>query len=116
MNQTHQNEKVESNALGDFAKVMDLQTAQLPGRIDIKEDDAKNGLVQLALTIVRLIHELLERQAIQRMEAQSLTDEEVERVGNALMKQAEELERLKEVFGLTDEDLNLDLGPVGRLL
>ena len=68
------------------------------------------------LTLVKLLHELLEKQAIRRMEGGSLSDDEVERLGSALMRQAEEIERLRMEFGLTEEDLNLDLGPLGRLL
>ena len=85
-------------------------------RLEIDGDRVRNGLAQLVLTLVKLLHELLERQAIQRMDSGSLTDEEVERLGLALMRQAEELDRLRELFDLKEEDLNLDLGPLGRLL
>jgi len=85
-------------------------------RLEIDGEKVRNGLAQLVLTLVKLLHELLERQAIQRMDSGSLTDEEIERLGLTLMKQAEELERLREVFNLKEEDLNLDLGPLGRLL
>jgi len=72
--------------------------------------------VQLVLTLVKLLHELLEKQAVRRMEGGSLSDEEIERLGLALMRQSEEIERLRVEFGLTEEDLNLDLGPLGKLL
>lgn len=85
-------------------------------RLSLDEGKLKNGLGQLVLTLVRLLHELLEKQAIRRMEGGSLSDEEIERLGTALMRQAEEIERLRLEFGLTEEDLNLDLGPLGRLL
>ncbi|MCX7111582.1 MAG: gas vesicle protein K [Proteobacteria bacterium] len=85
-------------------------------RLEIDGERVRNGLAQLVLTLVKLLHELLERQAIQRMDSGSLTDEEVERLGFTLMRQAEELDRLREVFDLKEEDLNLDLGPLGRLL
>ncbi|MCF8108321.1 MAG: gas vesicle protein K, partial [Desulfohalobiaceae bacterium] len=68
------------------------------------------------LTLVKLIHELLERQAIQRMDSGSLSDEQIENVGLTLMRQSEELDRLRREFNLEEEDLNLDLGPLGRLL
>ncbi|MDY7233111.1 gas vesicle protein K [Hyalangium rubrum] len=71
---------------------------------------------QLVLTVVKLLHELLEKQSIRRMEGGSLSDEEIERLGSALMRQAEEIEQLRMEFGLTEEDLNLDLGPLGKLL
>jgi hypothetical protein len=75
----------------------------------------KNGLVQLVLTLVVFLHELLEKQAIRRMEGGSLGEEELERLGTALMRQAEEIERLRISFGIEKEDLNVDLGPLGRL-
>lgn len=76
----------------------------------------KNGLGQLVLTLVRLLHELLKRQAIRRMEAGSLSVAEMENLGVTLMRQAREIERLAEDLGLELGDLNLDLGPLGKLL
>ena len=70
---------------------------------------------KLVLILVELIRELLERQAIRRIEAGSLTDAEVERLGVTFMQLSEQVEMLKKEFGLEDEDLNLDLGPLGRL-
>lgn len=109
---------VESQAMSDFARVMGANGAlgAQPGRLNLQQDDLKNGLGQLVLTLVKLLHELLERQAIQRVEAGSLTEAETERLGLTLLRQAEEIERLKQVFHLEDEDLNIDLGPLGRLL
>jgi hypothetical protein len=85
-------------------------------RLSLDEGKLKNGLGQLVLTLVKLLHELLEKQAIRRMEGGSLSDGEIERLGTALMRQAEEIDRLRVEFGLTEEDLNLDLGPLGKLL
>lgn len=85
-------------------------------RINLDPDEVKNGLGQLVLTLVRLIHELLERQALRRIDAGSLTDRQIEDVGLALMQQADEIDRLRKEFNLEEEDLNLDLGPLGRLL
>lgn len=65
---------------------------------------------------MKLLHELLERQGIRRIEAGSLTDDRIERLGLTLMRQAEEIDRLRQEFGLAEEDLNLDLGPLGQLL
>jgi hypothetical protein len=76
----------------------------------------KNGLGQLVLTVVELLRELLERQALRRIEAGSLTDAEVERLGTTFRQLAEQVQELKGYFGLEDEDLNIDLGPLGRLL
>lgn len=78
-------------------------------------EDLQRGLASLVLTIVELLRELMERQALRRMEAGTLTDEEEERLGRAFLALRERMEELKETFGLTDEDLDLDLGPLGRL-
>jgi Gas vesicle protein K len=84
-------------------------------RINIKQEDLKNGLAQLVLALVNLLHELLEKQAIRRIDAGHLSEQECERIGLALMKQAEEIERLRKAFGLEEKDLNLDLGPLGKV-
>ena len=76
----------------------------------------KNGLGQLVLALVKLLHELLERQALRRMQTGSLSVAEMERLGVTLQRQAREIERLASDLGLTPEDLNLDLGPLGKLL
>lgn len=73
------------------------------------------GVSQLVLTVVEVIRELIERQAIRRVEAGNLTDDEVERLGVALQALEERMAEIKEVFDVTDEDLNIDLGPLGRL-
>ncbi|MBI5445386.1 MAG: gas vesicle protein K [Deltaproteobacteria bacterium] len=94
---------------------MDPLESPATGRLNLGAE-GKNGVAQLVLTLVKFLHELLERRALARMDEGSLTDEEIERLGLALMRQAEEIERLRKEFGLTDEDLNLDLGPLGKLL
>lgn len=95
---------------------MNGELAPPPRRLSLDEGKLKNGLGQLVLTLVKLLHELLEKQAVRRMEGGSLSDDEIERLGLALMRQAEEIERLRVEFGLTEDDLNLDLGPLGKLL
>jgi Gas vesicle protein K/Gas vesicle protein len=90
-----------------------------PGRADrvnVDPQDVSRGLAQLILTVVELLRELMERQAIRRLEGGSLTDEQVEKVGLALKRLKEAVEKLKDELGLAEEDLNLDLGPLGRLL
>lgn len=87
-----------------------------PRRIDTDPANVEKGLVQLVLTLVELLRQLMEKQAVHRMEAGTLTDEEVERVGETLMRLEERMTELREHFGLTPEDLNLDLGPLGKLL
>jgi len=76
----------------------------------------KNGLGRLVLTLMKVLHELLKRQALRRIEGGALTSAQVERLGVTLMNQAREIDRLRDSFGLPDEDLNLDLGPLGKLL
>lgn len=87
----------------------------MTNRLAIEPEKARNGLGQLVLALVKLLHELLERQAIRRIDGGGLTGDEIERLGLTLMRQAEELDRLRREFGLSEEDLNLDLGPLGRL-
>jgi hypothetical protein len=85
-------------------------------RIQADPENVEQGLAQLVLTIIELLRQLMERQALRRVEAGGLDDETVERLGATLMALAERMDELKETFGLRDEDLNLDLGPLGRLL
>lgn len=117
--------QIESDSIQDFARVMGQQNAvqtfvpfPTPSacpRLNLDAEQVKNGLGQLVLTLVKLLHELMERQALRRIEAGSLSEDQIERLGVTLMRQAEELERLRREFGLDEEDLNLDLGPLGRL-
>jgi hypothetical protein len=81
-------------------------------RINIEGEKIRNGLGQLILTVVELLRELMEKQAMRRIEAGALTDEQVERLGLTFMNLKKEVEKLKEHFALEDEDLNFDLGPL----
>jgi gas vesicle protein GvpK len=87
-----------------------------PRRINAEGERIERGLAQLVLTLVELVRQLLERQALRRVEGGTLSDDEVERLGTALMQLEERMEELKDEFALGDEDLNLELGPIGRLL
>jgi len=87
-----------------------------PKRINIDPEKIENGLAKLVLTLVELIKKLLEKQAIRRIEGGSLSDEEVERIGEALMKLEDKVQELKELFGLKDEDLNLISGQLSDLI
>jgi hypothetical protein len=89
---------------------------QSPWRLNLDHEKTKNGLAQLVLTVIKLLHELLEKQALRRIDGGGLTDEEIERLGFTLMRQSEEITRISREFGLKDDDLNLDLGPLGKLL
>ncbi|HHT9145611.1 MAG TPA: gas vesicle protein K [Candidatus Wunengus sp. YC61] len=88
----------------------------LPNHINIDPEDVSKGLAKLVLTIIELLRELLERQAIRRIDSGTLTREEVNNLGTTFMKLAEKMEELKSQFGLKAEDLNIDLGPIGKLL
>ena len=107
---------VECSAIRDFAEALNPEKLMKPRRLNLDPEDVKNGLGQLVLTLVKLLHELLERQAIRRMEGGSLTEAEIERLGTTLMNQTREIERLRKEFGLEEDDLNIDLGPLGKLL
>jgi hypothetical protein len=85
-------------------------------RIEADPENLEKGLVQLVLTIVELLRQLMERQALHRIEGGSLSDEEVERLGRTFMALSERMEELKDHFGLDEKDLNLNLGPLGDLL
>ena len=85
-------------------------------RVDADPEQLEKGLAQLVLTIIELLRQLMERQALRRIDGGSLSAEEEERLGQTFLALAERMEELKEVFGLETEDLNLDLGPLGNLL
>ena len=85
-------------------------------RIDADPESVEKGLVSLVLTLVELLRQLMERQALRRVEQGSLTDDQVEKVGSTLMALEARMAELRDHFGLTVEDLNLDLGPLGPLL
>ena len=86
------------------------------GRLECSSDNIEQGLAKLVLSLIELLRQLLERQAIRRMEGGSLTDPQVEEMGQALMKLEAKIHELATSFGLTAADLNLDLGPLGRLV
>jgi hypothetical protein len=91
---------------------IEFSDSAIPERIELDPDKIENGLARLVLSIVELVRKLLERQALRRMDRGALDDEEVERIGLALMKLEEKMDELKEAFDLTDDDLNLSLGPI----
>jgi hypothetical protein len=90
--------------------------ADLPGRIDCTPDNVEQGLAKLVLSLIELLRQVLERQAIRRMEGGSLSEQQVEEMGESLMKLEAKIHELAANFGLTPADLNLDLGPLGHLL
>jgi len=107
---------VETEHPEEFVAELRRVAEALPERINVDSESVERGLAKLVLTLIELIRRLLERQAVRRMEGGGLTDEQVEELGLALMKLEEKMGELKSQFGLEDEDLNLDLGPLGRLI
>ena len=110
------NRIVETDAPDAFMQELEQVSNILPRRIEANPDNVDKGLAKLVLTLIELIRKLMEKQAMRRVEHGSLTDEEIERVGETLMKLEQKMGELKKVFGLKDEDLNLHLGPLGDLM
>jgi hypothetical protein len=107
----------EVEQLEDLRKELERTAATAsPLRWNADPDDVQRSVAQLVLTLVEFIRKLLERQAIRRMDAGTLTDEQTEDVGRALMKLEETVRDIAAKFGIPPEDLNLDLGPIGKLL
>lgn len=91
-------------------------TAEPLERINCSAETIDQGLAKLVLGLIELLRKLLERQAIRRMEGGSLSDEQIEDMGLALMKLEMKIAELAGQFGLKPEDLNISLGPLGKLL
>lgn len=87
----------------------------LPERIEANPEQVEQGLARLVLTLIEVLRKVLEHQAVRRMEGGTLTDAEVERMGVTLLRLNDRMEELKGVFGLKDDDLTIDLGPLGRV-
>jgi hypothetical protein len=88
----------------------------LPDRVNVDPEGVEQGLAKLVLTLVEFLRQVLERQAIRRMDGGTLSDDEIERVGVALMRLHAKVREMAEAFGLDPDDLNLGLGPIGKLL
>ena len=101
------------------AKQLEIQlnelSRSLPERINAQPASAGQELGRLVLTLVEVVRKVLEHQAVHRMDSGSLSPEEIERLGLALMNLNDKMTELKAAFGLKDEDLDIDLGPLGRL-
>ena len=107
------------HAAGDIdavARELERVGTAFPRRVDADPERVEQGLAQLVLTLVELLRQLMERQALRRMDQGTLSDDEIERLGETFMKLEQRMEELKREFGLEDRDLNLDLGPLGKLL
>ena len=108
--------KIDTEHVEAFIEEMRRVSDGLPERINIDAQSVEQGLAKLVLTLIEFIRRLLEKQAIRRMEGGDLSPEEVENLGIALMKLEARMQELKTQFGLAEEELTLDLGPVGRLI
>ena len=107
---------IEVDSPEAFAQEITKLQDTLPKKIDANPKNVEKGLAKLVLTLIELIRKLLEKQAMRRIDAGSLFEEEIERVGETLMKLENKMQELKGIFGLKDEELNLNLGPLGDLL
>jgi DNA anti-recombination protein RmuC len=110
------NRMVETDFPEEFIEEIEKSQDSLPRKIDANPGNVEKGLAKLVLTLIELIRKLLEKQAMRRVEAGSLSEEEIERVGETLMKLENKMKELKEIFGLKNEELNINLGPLGDLI
>lgn len=99
-----------------FGDELERLDGALRRRVNADREGLEKGLAQLVLTLIELLRQLMERQALRRIEGGSLSADEIERLGETFMLLEERMEELKEAFEIEDEDLNLDLGPLGRLI
>ena len=104
------------NRPGAELRLAEPGATPLPGRINANPDTVEHDLAKLVLALIELIRRLLEKQALRRVEAGSLSEDEIERLGQTLLKLEQKMDELKTTFGLQDEDLDLNLGPLGDLM
>lgn len=105
-----------SSDMTDLAEVLSGGEPEIPQRIGLNPENVERGLAKLVLTLIELLRQLMEQQALRRVEGGRLTDEEIERLGLTFMKLQARMEELCDLFGLEKEELNLNLGPLGDLL
>jgi hypothetical protein len=107
---------VESDSPEDFVEEIEKIQNVLPKKINANPENVEKGLAKLVLTLIELIRQLMEKQGMKRMDSKSISEEEIEKLGETFMKLEEKMEELKGVFDLKDEELNLNLGPLGDLM
>jgi hypothetical protein len=100
----------------DFTEDIESLNNSFKNRLNADPEGVEQGLAKLVLTLIELLRRLMEKQAMRRIEHGTVTDEEIEKLGVAFMKLEEKMIELREVFGLSEEDLNLNLGPLGDLM
>lgn len=106
---------IDDSLRDELATQLSAVARALPDRINADPERVEQGLARLVLTVIEVVRKVLEHQAVRRMDGGGLSEEEVERLGLTLLKLNDRMEQLKGAFGLTDEDLQIDLGPLGRL-
>ena len=114
---TMESQVVESLEAPREAPVTPLETVAeaLPPRLNTDPENVENGLAKLVLTLIEVLRKVLEHQAVRRMEGGHLSDAEIEKLGVALLRLNDRMQDMKGIFGLTDDDLQINLGPLGRL-
>jgi hypothetical protein len=105
-----------TGSIEDISEEIGKLTSIEESKLKLTPENADSGLAKLVLTLVELIRKLVEKQAMRRVDGGSLTEEEIERLGETLMKLEMKMEELKKHFNLTDRDLNINLGPLGDLM
>ncbi|RRO18794.1 gas vesicle protein K [Saccharopolyspora rhizosphaerae] len=100
----------------DVNEALSQAVQRVENRINTDKDSVERDLMKLVLTIIELLRQLMEKQALRRVEAGNLTDDQEERIGLTLMLLEDRMTELRDRYDLTPEDLNLDLGPLGNLL
>ncbi len=116
MNNSENKILMNSVPLMELAESIEKIENNATSRINATPDNADHGLAQLVLTLIELIRKLVEKQAIRRVEGGTLSEDQIERLGETLMKLEMKMEELKRIFNLSDDDLNLNLGPLGELM
>jgi len=114
MNLNNITDPVES--ITDFTNEVSSLNKGFKNRMNADPEAVEQGLAKLVLTLIELLRRLMEKQAMRRIENGTVNDEEIEKLGIAFMKLEEKMQELRELFGLKEEDLNLNLGPLGNLM
>ena len=99
-----------------FKEDVEVKQQSAVNKLNANPENVEEGLAKLVLTVIELLRRLMEKQAMRRIENNSLTDSQIEEMGLTFMKLEEKIEELKEVFNLQGQDLNLNLGPLGDLM
>ena len=108
--------QVRADQAAEIGTELRRLTEVLPDRINLDADSVEQGLVKLVLTLIEFIRRLLEKQAVRRMDGGGLSPDQIEELGLTLMKLEDKMRELETQFGLAEGELNLDLGPLGRLI